>query len=202
MNSTKTYPKMLFYLVGAMLLLAVIALVVVSWANRSLSHVPVWGEVPEFEFVKAADGEPFGLEQMKGKVNIVDFIFTRCQGACPVMAVGFSELYAAYAGSDKVRFISISVDPDHDTLEVLRTYAAENGVYDDRWIFLRGSIEDVIDLCENGFMLPADGLPMGHTTKFTVVDHLGRIRSYHEGLEEASRPVITHNVKQLVRELP
>jgi protein SCO1/2 len=193
---------MLFYLVGAMLLLGVLAVVVVSWANSSLSQLPVWGEVPEFEFVAASSGEPFGLEQMKGKVNIVDFIFTNCRGACPVMAVGFSELYTLYAGSDKVRFVSITVDPNRDSLEVLRAYAAEQGVYDDRWVFLRGPIEQVTDLCENGFMLPADGLPMGHTTKFIVVDHLGQIRSYHEGLEEASRPVITHNVKQLVRELP
>ena len=202
MSTTKAYPKMLFYLVGAMLVLAVIALVVVGWAESSLSQLPVWGEVPQFEFVQASDGQPFGLEQMKGRVSIVDFIFTRCRSVCPTLAVNFSELYTLYAGSDKVRFISITVDPDHDSLEVLRNYAAENGVYDDRWIFLRGPIEEVVDLCENGFMLPAEDLPMGHTSKFIVVDHLGRIRSYHEGMDDASLPVITQNVKQLVRELP
>ena len=159
MNHSDSYPKMLIWLIAAMIVLAVMALLVVNWASVSRSKIPVWGELPQFTFTAARTGQPFGLEDMKGSLNVVDFIFTRCPGACPIMAGNFSELYQLYQGSGKVRFVSISVDPEHDSLAVLREYARQQGVTDDRWVFLCAPVEQVRQLCEGGFMLAADDLP-------------------------------------------
>ncbi len=201
MNTKRTYPKMLILTVAAMIILGALALLVVNQANISRSRLPVYGAVPEFEFTEG-NGGLFGLEQMKGKINIVNFIFTRCQGPCPIMTMNMLDLYHLYEHSDKVQFVSITVDPEHDTPEVLKAYAESHGVTDNRWKFLHSSVEDVVELCEGGFMLAADNLPGGHTTKFILVDHLGRIRSYYEGIDDYHMKLLKENVKQLARELP
>jgi protein SCO1/2 len=113
------------------------------------------------------------------------------------MAENMGDLYELYKGSDLVQFVSISVDPDRDSLEALRQYAIDHNVTDNRWIFLRAPIEDVVQLCEKQFMLDADELPMGHTTRFILVDQQGRIRSYHEGLESESMTALKNNIRQL-----
>ena len=197
MNGKKKYPQMLIWLVTAQIALAALAAFVVHQANISRSYITIWGQLPDFRFTSASDGKPFGLEQMKGKLTVVDFIFTRCKNACPVMTPNFAELYNLYKGSDKVQLVSITVDPEHDSLPVLREFARAHGVTDDRWVFLWAPIEDIVQLCEQGFMLPADDLPMGHTTKFTLVDSEGNIRSYHEGLDRDGMVLLKNNIRQL-----
>lgn len=202
MNAYKSFPKMLILAVAAMLVLGTLALLIVNQANRSRSQIPVWGQLEDFSFTNAQDGQPFGLKQMLGKISVVDFIFTNCPGACPVMAINMEGLYELYKTADKVQFISVSVDPDRDSLEALRQYAEERGVTDNRWVFLRAPMTDVKALCEGQFMLAADELPMAHTTKFILVDQLGRIRSYHEGLESGSMESLKNNIRQLAGERP
>jgi protein SCO1/2 len=200
--SSRGSANILIIILIAMLILATLALVVVNRAAKSRSEIPVLDYLPEFEFTES-NGRPFGLTQMKGKINIVDFIFTSCRTACPIMATNMSELYRFYEGSDLVQFISISVDPERDTFETLRAYAEQLGVTDDRWVFLRAPIDDVVVLSEEGFMLAADrqSLPMGHTTRFILVDRDGRIRSYHEGLDRASVNILKHNIRVLAKEM-
>jgi protein SCO1/2 len=201
MNSQKPFPKMLILTVAAMLILGALATVVVSQANRSRAQIPVWGEVSDFEFTASYNGQPFGLEQMKGKINIVDFIFTNCRSICPLMAENMVDLYDLYSGSDLVQFISITVDPERDTLEALNEYGRQHGVTDNRWIFLRAPIEDVVKICEGDFMLAADQLPMGHTSKFILVDQYGQIRSYHDGTEPGHMISLKNNIRQLAKEM-
>jgi cytochrome oxidase Cu insertion factor (SCO1/SenC/PrrC family) len=179
--------------------LAVFATLILRRAELSKAELPVYGEVPEFTFTNQ-DGEPFGRAQMLGKVTVVDFIFTRCQSACPIMAREMSALYRAFEGTSDLQFVSISVDPGYDTLAVLKAYAAANGVTDARWQFLHTSVENVVDLSENGFMLAADRLPMGHSTKFALVDREGRIRGYYNALDDKPMAVIREQIKQLLKE--
>jgi protein SCO1/2 len=193
---------MLILIVIGMLVLGTLALVVVNQANLSRSRIPMIGELSEFELIESQSAEPVGPVNLRGKICVYDFIFTNCQGPCPVMAVNMGELYRLYKGSDKIQFISISVDPERDTLEALNEYADLQGVDDDAWIFLRGPIDKVAEICEKQFMLSADDLPGGHTTKFILVDHLGRIRSYHDGLSESSMDILQNNIRQLAKELP
>jgi len=103
-----------------------------------------------------------------GKLNVVDFVITRCKSVCPVTMVNMSELYDLYQGSDKVQFISISVDPEYDSLAVLNAFGEKYGVNDNRWIFLRVPVEDVARVCEGDIMFPDENLPGGHTSKFIL----------------------------------
>jgi len=98
-----------------------------------------------------------------------------------------------------VQFVSISVDPDRDTLQVLREYAESWDVDDNRWVFLRAPIEDVIALMEGGFKLPAGELPMGHSNRFVLVDQNGVIRSYHDSFDDAALETLKNNMRELAR---
>jgi len=199
MSMSSFHLRLLVIIVIALVVFALIASAVVNRAHRSRSIVLDLGEVPDFEFTRS-NGQPYGLNDMKGKLNVVDFIFTNCKGACPIMSANMLDLYHLFQDSEEVRFVSISVDPERDTLETLKRYADSLGVADDRWVFLSAPVDSVIDLCENGFMMAAENLPMGHPTKFVLVDANGVIRSYHDGLNEQAMNRLVENIVVLARE--
>jgi len=194
-----SYPKLLFIIVAAIILLGIVAAFVVGRAEKSRENMDVFGVVPDFEFTERS-GEPFGNKDMLGHVNIVSFMFTRCRSICPTTSKHLAELYELYEHSDLVQIVSVSVDPEYDTLEALRAYAKRFGVDDNRWIFLRAPVDKVKWLSEEGFMLAADDLPGGHTAKFAVVDTENRIRSYHNGLEPAAIEILKQNVRVLAKD--
>jgi protein SCO1/2 len=184
--------------VAASFVLGATALLIIAAADRSTSELPVLGQVPQFEFVRQ-DGSEFGLKEMLGKVNVVDFFFTSCQDICPAMSSNMARLYRKFEGSYKVGFVSISVDPERDSLDVLKRYAASFGVNDDRWVFLHQPVEDVARLSEKGFMLSALDLPYGHSSKFVLVDDKGRIRGYYDGDRTAGMDKLSKDIANLVR---
>lgn len=186
---------------AALVLLALGAGIIISKAGRSLQVLPVLGDVPAFAFVEQS-GRPFGLEDLKGRISVVNFFFTSCPGICPVMAARYSEMYDLYEGSDQLQLVSITVDPTRDSLPVLRQYAADHGVTDDRWVFLREpDMAAVIALSERGFMLAADSLPYGHSGKFALVDSKGQIRGYYSHDDEEAQRQLRLHIRALVRAL-
>jgi protein SCO1/2 len=184
--------------VAASFVLGATALLVIAIADRATSELPILAKVPQFEFTRQ-DGTPFGLNEMMGKVCVVDFFFTSCPDLCPVMNGNMARLYHKFDGSDKVQFVSISVDPDRDSLEALRKYAASFGVDDDRWVFLRQAQADVARLSEKGFMLAAVNLPYGHSSKFILVDDMGQIRGYYDGDRTAGMNQLSKDIAILAR---
>jgi protein SCO1/2 len=188
--------KGLFFSLIILFLLSVLALIVINLANKSREDLPILGEVPAFNFVERT-GVSFGDENMKGKINIVNFFFTTCKGPCPIMNARVAELYKKYSTTNEVRFVSISVDPKRDSLAVLRQYADEFGVTDDRWLFLRGDLDEVHRVSEKGFMLAGD-LPTIHSTKLILVDENRKIRGYYDSFEEESLRLLTVHVRELL----
>jgi protein SCO1/2 len=92
--------------------------------------------VPEFSMVDQS-GTPTTQAALVGRVTVLDFVFTNCPFICPGMMVAMKGLCGELAGTP-VRFMSISVDPAHDTPERLREYAADHGADLTRWSFLTG----------------------------------------------------------------
>lgn len=146
--------------------------------TTSKESLPIIAKLPDFDLTDQ-DGQPFKRRDLNGKVSVVAFIFTSCKTACPMMTTEMADLYKRYESSDNVQFVSITVDPEHDSLAVLKEYAARNGVKDHRWKFLTGKIEDIATLADKGFLLPAEDLPEGHSTKLVLVDQDARIRGYY-----------------------
>ena len=158
---------------------------VIDKATKSrINNIGIIGQVPSFSLTNF-DGSVITEKQLDNKISIVSFIFTQCEGACPIMSENMSILQERYASSNDIQFLSITTDPDYDTLEVLNEYSS-NYSNKNNWYFLRGNIIDVIELSEKGFFLSAALLPAGHSTRLVLVDKQLNIRKYYEGTIEAN----------------
>ena len=160
--------------------------------------------VPISEFTLLdQDGQEFSSSALRGKVWVVDLIFTSCPEICPLMSTTMSNLHRR-VDEDDVRFVSISVDPAVDTPEVLREYASRYGADTSRWTFLTGSVEDVNRVILRSFRLPIgermerdDGqYDILHTGRFILIDRRGTMRGLYstdrEGLEQ-----LEHDIERL-----
>ena len=182
-----SFRKILIGTAVVLLVLITGAAWVISEANESRTDLPVYHLVTDFQLTDSSNNL-FGKEDLLGKVSVVDFIFTRCQGPCPTMS-GFMEgLYQKYSNLKDLQFISITIDPDYDTPDILRQYAVRYNVTDNRWKFLYGDINYTAGISEEAFLIPADPrqLPMGHSTRFVLVDRQGQIRGFYSGTDESS----------------
>jgi protein SCO1/2 len=161
---------------------------------------PVLGSVPEFTLVNR-DGRTIRREDLAGAPWIADFIFTRCPASCPMMTSRMARLERDLPRDLDVRLVSISVDPEHDTPEILQRYAASYKA-PPHWLFLTGDGEEIYRLSREGFKLGVDQAPEGietaepilHSTRFVLVDGEGRIRGYYDAFDEES-------MKKLLRDL-
>jgi protein SCO1 len=198
MTDEKRLPgRIVIFAFGALLVIALAGAYLIQQSTSGPMALPVLGEVPPFAFTAAHSGEAFGHDDLLGKISVVDFIFTRCLGVCPVMADKMGDLYRRFERHDEVQFVSITVDPDYDSLPVLRDYADAQGVTDSRWIFLRGPIDEVVELAEGGLKLPMGELPAGHSSKFVLIDSKGQIRGYYNSQDDEGPLELQHHLRAL-----
>ena len=158
---------------------------IIDKATKSrIDNISIIGQVPSFSLTNF-DGSVITDQQLNDKVSIVSFIFTQCEGACPIMSENMSILQERFSASDDVQFLSITTDPDYDTLDILEKFSS-NYSNNDNWFFLRGNLIEIIELSEKGFYLSAALLPAGHSTRFVLVDKELNIRKYYEGTIESN----------------
>jgi protein SCO1 len=170
---------------------------------------PVYGQVPEFTLTNQA-GRPFGLADLRGQVWVADIIFTRCPGPCPRMSAQMKEIQESLPAGAPVKLVSLTSDPEFDTVPVLKSYAARFGADSKRWMFLTGPNPIVRDLAVNGLKLVLLDKPSAdrtvpedlfiHSTLFVVVDRQGRIRQSVESLETATRGQALSAIRALLQE--
>jgi cytochrome oxidase Cu insertion factor (SCO1/SenC/PrrC family) len=121
-------------------------------ARTSQSALPPIGAVPEFSLLERS-GQSVTKADLLGKVWVVDFIFTNCVEACPLLSSRMSELQTAFAAEVDFRLVSITLDPERDTPETLTTYAASLNAHPQRWLFLTGDKDRIYRLARKGFYL-------------------------------------------------
>ena len=158
---------------------------IIDKATKSrIDNISIIGQVPSFSLTNF-DGSVITDQQLNDKISIVSFIFTQCEGACPIMSENMSILQERFSASDDIQFLSITTDPDYDTLDILEKFSS-NYSNNDNWFFLRGNLIEIIELSEKGFYLSAALLPAGHSTRFVLVDKELNIRKYYEGTIESN----------------
>ena len=111
-----------------------------------------FGSVPEFT-LRERSGSLVTKADLLGKVWVTNFIFTRCADECPLVSQRMAQLQAAFATQAAFRLVSITVDPEYDTPEVLSQYAANFGAEAQRWLFLTGDKTAIYRLVQKGFHL-------------------------------------------------
>ncbi len=194
-------------------------------AAVSLERLDRYGRVPPFSLTERS-GRRISRDDLLGHIAVIDFIYTECTETCPTQSLVLARLQTEFADAPDLRLVSMTVDPRHDTPEVLARYAARYGA-GDRWWFLTGDQHDIYCLAKDGFHLgvvdsaatqpaacsaawrfgPAPawashgskGLIM-HSARLVLVDRAAEIRAYHLATDPESLPNLKANLRRLLAE--
>jgi protein SCO1 len=154
-------------------------------AIHDQSGLPVIGEAPDF-VLRAQDGTRIALDQFRGKAVAVTFIFASCSATCPILTAKMAAVQDRLGSNfgSRIAFLSITVDPDHDTPEVLQRYADTFGANPVGWKFLTGSPAVIQDIERQYGVFAArtqDG-KLDHTNLISLVDPHGMLRVQYLGV--------------------
>jgi protein SCO1 len=155
----------------------------------------IWHAVQDFKFQNQL-GRTVSLNDLPGKVIVADFFFTRCPSICPKLTANIRKLQDALSTKDQfkqlnpafIQFLSFSVDPERDSVSVLKAYADKFGINPDIWWLLTGPKKQIYDFSINELKLGlADGEGVDsnfiHTQKLVLIDKEHVVRGYYNGLD-------------------
>lgn len=174
----------------------------------------VWSKVPDFRLVNQL-GDTVTLSDLEGKIVVADFIFTRCPVICPKMTHHMKLLQDAIknnsrAGSREpnfIHFISFTVDPVHDSVEVLKRYADRHQVNPQNWWLLTGDKKQIYDLALQGMKLGINDTEVDtafiHPQKFVLLDkeRVVRARKDQWGNPKLYNGLDTNDVKNMAEDI-
>jgi protein SCO1/2 len=181
----------------------------VGVACRDKPALEHYGHLPNFA-LQDQFGREFTHKNLAGRVVMVDFIFTSCPDVCPLLTEQLVSLRKQMPADQPLSYISISVDPEHDTPERLRSFAAAHGAVADNMWFLTGPFAQVKAVVTQGFkqameLQPAaEGQPRNvlHGSHFVLVDTQGELRGFfpndsegHAALKRAALALLTETPK-------
>lgn len=147
--------------------------------------LPVIGPAPDFTLT-SQDGKPVGSSDLRGKVVAVTFLYTGCPDICPLLTQKMVEVQDAL-GEDfgrNIHFISITLDPEHDTPEVLKDYAAAWAAKPAGWSFLTGPPAAVSEVARRYGVVAIENTEgfVDHNLVTSLVDPGGMLRVQYLGM--------------------
>ena len=182
--------------------------------SKSDAKLMTIGPAPKFDLTNQ-DNVKVSNETYKGKVYVLEFFFSTCPTICPKMNQNMLVLEKKFFGNPNFGIVSITIDPRHDTVEVLNNYAKLLGVKSSNWNFLTGDRTVIFDLAIKGFNLYAgeNSKVSGgfeHSGMFALIDKNGNIRCrkdnygnpilYYDGLEKSGIRDIQQDISILLAE--
>lgn len=171
------------------------------------------GSVPAFELTDQ-NGKKISDKDYLGKVYVVEFFFSTCPTICPKMNENMLKIEKEFYGNPKFGVASITINPAHDTPEVLKEHAAHLGVKHYNWHFLTGDQDYIFDLAKNFKMYAGANKEVAggfeHSGLFALIDKDGKVRCrrdsrgnpimYYDGLEDSGVKAIKEDIKKLLEE--
>lgn len=160
----------------------------------------VYHTIAQFSFVNQ-EGDTISNADVTGKVYVADFFFTTCPTICPVMKKEMLRVHEKFKGNPNFKILSHSIDPTHDTQEVLKDYAKKLGITDaSTWNFLTGDQEKIFEMGQTSYLTTAmaDQMEPGgflHSGAFLLIDQQGRIRGVYDGTK-------SDQVDRLINDIP
>ena len=162
--------------------------------------------IANFSFTNQ-NGKIITQKDYEGKIYVADFFFTTCGSICPKMTNNMVWLQNQIKDNPKVMLLSHSVTPDIDNVSVLKKYALEKGVVDNKWNLVTGNKKDIYYIARKSYLAVKTGNPselydMVHTENFVLVDSKRRVRGFYDGtnLDQPTEAGIK-NVKQLLEDI-
>ena len=172
------------------------------------------GSVPQF-ILTNQDNQRISNKDYQGKVFLVEFFFSTCPTICPIMNQNMRVIDDLFFNNPQFGIVSITINPEFDTPEVLKKHAEDLGVRSKNWNFLTGDQEYIHDLSNKGFNIytgqnskVAGGFE--HSGLFALVDKKGNIRCrkdefgnpivYYDGIEKKGLAMIKEDIRKLLAE--
>ena len=146
------------------------------------------------------NGQKLSNKDMEGKIYVVDFFFTTCPGICPKMTYNMKKLQDRFEYNDNINFLSFSVMPDVDSVEVMKEYAVQYGVTDGKWNLLTGDRKEIYLLARESFFAdvdPGNAEDFLHSEKFFLVDGKGNIRGIYNGTVDLEVKKVIEDINML-----
>jgi len=152
--------------------------------NISLAFLKINGEqkkVPAFSFTNQ-NGKIITNKDYEGKVYLVEFFFTTCPTICPRMSENLVQIQNNFKSFEDFGVASFTINPKHDTPEVLKAYAEHYKMTNPNWHLMTGDLDTIYELANQGFNLytAQDAEVEGgfeHSGNFALIDKNGFIRS-------------------------
>lgn len=176
---------------GAVGLLALLAV-----SCGSVKPLPVMGNIPQFDLV-ASTGQPFDSHILDGHIWVANFIYTTCEGPCPMMSHQMKGIQESTLTTPEVKLVSFTVDPKHDTPEALAKYSKFFKADGSRWYFLTGEVARLNDLGLHSFKLNGVNGDLSHSTRFVLVDGKRRMRGFYLSSDDDFPKRLLHDIRQL-----
>ncbi len=178
--------------------------VVVKEKNGKTSTDTIWHKVKSIPFTNQL-GQKVSFDDLKGKVIVLDFFFTRCPSICPGLARNMKKLQDSFVKNDSiVQFISISVDPEHDSVPQLRKFADRFEVNHDTWWFVTGDKKQVYDFALQEIKASIADVNVDtafiHTENFFLLDSNHIVRGWYNGFDTARQAELVRDIPTLMLE--
>ncbi|MCE6989889.1 SCO family protein [Dyadobacter sp. CY323] len=179
-----------------------------DWVKKTVDGKEVvdtiYNTIPAFAFI-SQNGDTITEKAVEGKIYVTDFFFTTCPTICPVMKRQMTKVYNAYKGNPELLILSHSIDPEHDTPQVLNKYAQDLGVNGDQWLFLTGQKEKIYEIGQKSYMATAkeDKSAEGgyiHSGAFILVDKDRHVRGMYDGTTEEGTEKLISDIQKLLSE--
>ena len=169
------------------------------YSEHENGPLPRITKVMPFELTDSLN-QKLNTSQLNGQVWVANLFFTSCSGVCPVMSKNLASLYRSYKLNKKVHFVSISVNPDNDTPNILQKYAKRYQADPTQWHFLTGPIETIQDVSINTLKIGNKEEPVFHSEYFILVDTHGWIRGYYQGMTDEGTKKIFKDIARILKE--
>ena len=167
--------------------------------NGKLKDDTIWHQAKSIKFTNQL-GKQVSFDDLKGKVIVLDFFFTSCPSICPGLARNMKRLQDSYKKNDKiVQFISISVDPERDSVPRLRAFADRYEANHDSWWFVTGDKKEIYDFALKDIKASIADANVDtafiHTENFFLLDTNRVVRGWYNGFD-------TTKLAKLAKDIP
>ena len=160
-------------------------------------------QVPVFEFT-SQQGQAISQNELDGNIYVADFFFATCPDICKEMSSQMVRVQEAFHDEEQVKLVSFSVNPEHDTPEVLREYGERYNADPAKWYFLTGDRDKIYNLAQKGFYLPVMKVEgqqdFIHSEKFMLVDKDRYVRGIYDGTDKEDVDRLILEIKVLLDE--
>jgi len=161
----------------------------------------IYQTIPAFKFINQY-GDSITNKNLDGKIYVADFFFTTCPSICPVMHHNMLNVYNAFKDLSDFRIISYTIDPKHDSVNVLKNYADKLDIKGNTWWLLQGKKEETYKLADSYLVTKPTEVANTHIHDgfFILIDKQKRIRGSYDGTDPKQVEQLIEDIKTLKAE--